>query len=299
MDYGIPQLQSVQQVNQVAARGTSILRFEVDDADCVENAASVFAVEDGYGVFDVTPMSGELYVSSPLDFEYRPLYNITVSARNIAGGPTSYRSVLVHVKDSNDERPRFIGGTPVQFSVYENLPGPFPAVIGSTISEDLDDGENGLIAYSIIKGNATLFSINSASGELLVLGPLDREDCAEHFLTVQAIDSGLPRLSSTADIKITVIDDNDNEPVFDQPYYSVHVRENTKIGQKVLQIRARDKDQGQNAVIRYSLQENSPFSIDKGTGDIRVSKAVDREVINEYRLTIQATDSGRYANYTT
>lgn len=37
--------------------------------------------------------------------------------------------------DKNDETPRFIGGSPVQFSVHENLPGPYPTVIGSTISE--------------------------------------------------------------------------------------------------------------------------------------------------------------------
>ncbi|KAK5975702.1 Cadherin domain protein, partial [Trichostrongylus colubriformis] len=158
MDYGTPQMQSLQQVtvhivdvndhapvlrsssasveiDEVTPRGTSILQFEVDDGDCIENAASVFAIEEGYGVFDVSPTSGELYVNSPLDFESQSLYNITVSARNIAGGAKSYRSVIVHVKDSNDERPRFVGGSPVQFPVYENLPGPFPAVIGSTISE--------------------------------------------------------------------------------------------------------------------------------------------------------------------
>ncbi|PIO69692.1 cadherin domain protein [Teladorsagia circumcincta] len=194
MDYGTPKLQSIQ---QVAARGTSILRFEIDDADC-----------------------------------------------------------------------------------------------------DLDSGENGLIAYSVFKGNATLFSINSASGELLVLGPLDREDCEEHFLTVQAIDSGSTRLHSTAEIKITVLDDNDNAPEFDQPYYAVHVRENTKPGQKVLQVKAIDNDQGQNAVVRYSILEQSPFLIDKATGEIRVVDTVDREVMNEYRLTIQAMDSGRYRRLT-
>ncbi|PIO58425.1 cadherin domain protein, partial [Teladorsagia circumcincta] len=123
------------EINEVAARGTSILRFEVDDADCIENAASIFGIEEGYGVFGITPTSGELYVSSPLDFESQSHYNITVFAKNIAGGEKSFKSVIVQVKDSNDERPRFVGGTPVQFSVFENLPGPYPAVIGSTISE--------------------------------------------------------------------------------------------------------------------------------------------------------------------
>ncbi|VDO25504.1 unnamed protein product [Haemonchus placei] len=321
MDHGIPQLVSYQRVtvhvvdvndhapilssspttieiDEVTTRGSPILRLKVDDEDCIENAASVFAIEKGFGVFDVSPISGVLYVSSPLDFESQSLYNVSVSARNIAGGPKTYSSVIVHVRDNNDERPRFIGGSPVQFSIYENLPGPFPAVIGTTISEDLDDGTNGLVAYSIFKGNASLFSINSASGELLLLNSLDREDCMEHFITVQAIDSGTTRLSSTVEIKITVLDDNDNAPEFDQPYYVIHVRENIKHGQMVLKVTAVDKDEGQNAAVRYSLLEQSPFLIDRITGEIRVNSAVDREEINEYRLTIRATDSGRFRRLT-
>ncbi|VDL83636.1 unnamed protein product [Nippostrongylus brasiliensis] len=203
-------------------------------------------------------------------------------------------SVTVLVKDVNDESPRFVGGSPVQFFIYENLPGPFPAVIGSTISEDLDDGENGLVAYSILKGNASLFSINSATGELLVLAPLDREENTEHFLTVQAIDSGSPRLSSTADIKITVLDENDNRPEFYQPYYVVHVLESARTGQTVLKVNAVAGDEGENAVIRYSILESSPFSIDKNTGEIRVASDLDRELADSYELTIQAADSGRY-----
>ncbi|WKX99935.1 hypothetical protein Q1695_014644 [Nippostrongylus brasiliensis] len=317
MDYGTPQLQSLQQVTvhivdvndhepvlrsaststvvaEDVARGSSVMQFAVEDDDSMENSASVFAIEEGYGVFDVTSTSGQLFLSSPLDFENRTEYNVTVSATNIAGGAKTFASVTVLVKDVNDESPRFVGGSPVQFFIYENLPGPFPAVIGSTISEDLDDGENGLVAYSILKGNASLFSINSATGELLVLAPLDREENTEHFLTVQAIDSGSPRLSSTADIKITVLDENDNSPEFDQPYYVVHVLESARIGQTVLKVNAVDGDEGENAVIRYSILESSPFSIDKNTGEVRVASDLDRELADSYELTIQAADSGRY-----
>lgn len=36
----------------------------------------------------------------------------------------------------------------------------------SHLFKDLDSGENGLVAYSIFKGNASLFSVNSATGKL-------------------------------------------------------------------------------------------------------------------------------------
>ncbi|EYC20756.1 hypothetical protein Y032_0021g405 [Ancylostoma ceylanicum] len=315
MDYGTPQLLSQQQitaylvdindhvpiirsrdevvdVEETTPRGTQIASFEVLDDDM--NDDSIFEIEEGYGIFDVSPLSGQLFLATPLDFETQSEYNVTVSARNTDGGAKSYKSIIVHVIDKNDETPRFVGGSPVQFSVHENLPGPYPTVIGSTISEDLDSGLNGVVAYSIFKGNTSLFSINSATGELLVLAPLDREDRAEHLLTVQAIDSGSPRLAATSEIRIMVLDDNDNAPEFSQPYYIVHVRENSAIGEKVLQVHATDKDEGPNGVIRYSLLDESPFSIDRATGAIQIAGAVDRELFSEYQLRIRATDSGRY-----
>ncbi|EPB79623.1 hypothetical protein ANCCEY_01319 [Ancylostoma ceylanicum] len=96
------------------------------------------------------------------------------------------------------------------------------------------------------------------------------------------------------DDMIMVLDDNDNAPEFSQPYYIVHVRENSAIGEKVLQVHATDKDEGPNGVIRYSLLDESPFSIDRATGAIQIAGAVDRELFSEYQLRIRATDSGRY-----
>ncbi|KIH43068.1 cadherin domain protein, partial [Ancylostoma duodenale] len=93
---------------------------------------------------------------------------------------------------------------------------------------------------------------------------------------------------------ITVLDDNDNAPEFTQPYYVVHVRENSNIGEKILQVEATDKDEGPNGVIRYSLLDESPFSIDRATGAIHIAGAVDRELVSEYRLRLKATDPGRY-----
>ncbi|VDM60776.1 unnamed protein product [Angiostrongylus costaricensis] len=324
MDYGTPQLWTLQEVTifvtdmndhapilrskndiividevgddvvQIAAVGTSLLQFSTEDLDSLENAISIYAIEEGHGLFDVLPISGLLYLRSPLDYETRSEHNITVSARNIAGGDTSYASLAIRVKDNNDEAPRFVGGCPVSLSVYENLPGPFPATIGTTIAEDLDSGENGLVVFSITEGNTSLFSMNSEIGELLLLHPLDRELCSEYLLTVQARDSGSTRQLSVCTIRIAVLDDNDNPPVFTQPYYVVHVRENAPLGQKVLDVVATDADQGENGFVKYSLLEGESFAIDKESGELSVSAELDREHIAVYRLTVEAKDSGRY-----
>ncbi|VDM76571.1 unnamed protein product [Strongylus vulgaris] len=109
MDYGSPQMQSEQQitvhivdtndhdpelssdvmvvnVDEVVPRGSTLARFYVKDEDTIENSASIFEIEEGYGIFDVSPVSGQLFLITPLDFEAQTKYNVTVSARNIAGG---------------------------------------------------------------------------------------------------------------------------------------------------------------------------------------------------------------------
>uniref|UniRef100_A0A0K0DR25 Cadherin domain-containing protein n=1 Tax=Angiostrongylus cantonensis TaxID=6313 RepID=A0A0K0DR25_ANGCA len=205
----------------------------------------------------------------------------------------AFRSLTIRVKDNNDEAPRFVGGCPVSLSVYENLPGPFPTTIGTTIAEDLDSGENGLVVYSITEGNTSLFSMNSETGELLLLHSLDREFRSEYLLTVQARDSGSPRQLSVCTIRIAVLDDNDNPPVFTQPYYVIHVRENAPLGQKVLDVFAADADQGENGHVKYSLLEGESFAIDKESGELSVSAELDREHIAVHRLMVEAKDSGR------
>ncbi|KJH44561.1 cadherin domain protein [Dictyocaulus viviparus] len=317
-DYGTPQLSSVQEVtvyiidvndhapvlrstddvlivNETAVSGTTLYQFHVDDHDSIENSLSIYQiVDENDGVFDVMPISGQLYLRSSLDFESRTEYNITVTAKNIAGGGTSHAYIMVRVSNSNDETPRFIDGCPITFALYENYPGPYPVVIGSASAEDFDSDENGLITYSITEGNVTVFSTNSETGHLLLLNSLDREYCSEYVLTVQAMDSGATRRSSSCSIKIAVLDDNDNPPVFTQPRYVVHVSENVERGHKLLNIEAVDIDEGENAVIRYSLTGGEPFVIDSETGEVTVDGQIDREQIAEYRLMVKATDSGRY-----
>ena len=61
---------------------------------------------------------------------------------------------------------------------------------------------------------------------------LDREEADMYTLEVEAVDSGVPRLTSTATVQVTVMDLNDNAPVVIQPLQKViTVREKQPIGQ--------------------------------------------------------------------
>jgi len=71
---------------------------------------------------------------------------------------------------------------------------------------------------------------------------------------VIAIDDGIPQLSGTISIRVTVIDVNDNSPKFDLPSpggYDVTLATDAPIGTSVVKVTAIDPDLGDNGLVRY------------------------------------------------
>lgn len=113
------------------------------------------------------------------------------------------------------------------------------------------------------------FSLDALTGQLTCTA-LDRELVAFYNLTVTATDRGSPPLSSQTTILVTVLDDNDNTPVFSQPVYTVSLPENSPPGTALLTVTASDSDIGLNALVIYSLAPPSlgHFGINETTGTI-------------------------------
>jgi protocadherin-16/23 len=55
-------------------------------------------------------------------------------------------------------------------------------------------------------------------------------------ITILASDAGRPSLTGTATVRVTIRDVNDNEPIFDQSFYNVSVREDEAVGHCVLKV---------------------------------------------------------------
>ncbi|GMT19193.1 hypothetical protein PFISCL1PPCAC_10490, partial [Pristionchus fissidentatus] len=283
-------------VSEDAPRGTVVGRTAIDDRDTSSKSSSILWVTGSSSSLFSFTQNGLLIVTGPLDYETDPVMNLTVSARNIEGGETIKRNITIDLEDVNDEIPRFITGSNLFIRVSEGISGPFPVIIGSSIADDLDSDSR--LAYSLLEGNTTLFSIDSTTGDLSLLSSLDRETQSIHHLQVQAIDSGVPRLSSQCDITVKVEDSNDLSPVFDLPLYEIHVKEGTKVGERIIEMRAEDGDEGDNGRLRYSIHEdNTPFVIDTVSGWISIGKEIDREKKDEYLLRVVASDSGRYIQH--
>ena len=141
----------------------------------------------------------------------------------------------------NDNPPEF--ASKYYFAtVAENVPHGTDVV--RVLATSLDTGINAKITYSIVHGNQhNKFLIDKDTGLISISGDIDHERGKEYYLTVQARDGGIPPLYNQAAVNITVMDANDNSPVFSQTSYSARVIETAGVGKQILTLTATDLDQ--------------------------------------------------------
>lgn len=202
------------------------------------------------------------------------------------GGLNSNVSFRVAVVDSNDNSPIFSSSS-TTISISEGTSVNSEVYVAS--ATDADATSNGLITYSFGNSSVTDFAINSASGAVSVRMPLDFETTTSYILEIIASDNGMPSRNSSFSLTVNILDDNDNAPVImDLPL--VNLTENVSPGTIVGTIVATDADSGTNAEIIYEIvagNEAGDFAINRLSGIVFTTGAIDREEIASYSLTIQ------------
>ncbi|XP_072240912.1 protocadherin-23 [Leuresthes tenuis] len=273
--------------------GEPVLQVSATDLDSEENAVVWYSLlpGPGYELFSINPYTGLITTASHLDREQQQHFTLRVQARDSGARPLSgTATVLCSVLDDNDNPPEFMQSS-FRISLPENLP---PGVIHTALAYDPDQGENGIIYYSILgEDYRGRFTINSQTGAVSTTQVLDREETQNYTLTIQAMDHGLIRLSSTTQLQLVLLDQNDNIPSFSRNSYHASISEGLPAGAEVLYITAFDPDEGPNGDVTYSLMEDSSqgaFSMDAFTGVIRTTRALDRESRVQYTLRAVATD---------
>jgi hypothetical protein len=101
-------------------------------------------------------------------------------------------------------------------------------------------------------------------------------------------------LQSELFIYLTLLDINDNSPIFDQTYFHIKINENQPKNTILTRVQAHDIDKGKNGTVRYELivKEHQKFSIDIRSGILRTKYILDREQCELYRVGIRAYDLG-------
>ena len=199
------------------------------------------------------------------------------------------------VLDENDNTPKF--SLPFYHaSVLENTA--IKTNVLRVIGTDPDDGPNGLVTFTIVSGNSNdAFAIDNSTGFLSVNQNLDREDIAFYSLLISASDNAPNPRRAFVRVNFTVLDENDNSPVFTN-VANLTVVENAASGTNVGSISATDADAGSNGEVRFSIiagNEDGVFKIEPNSGKITVNGKIDREKTASYTLTVLASDQGKPA----
>lgn len=232
-----------------------------------------------------------------LDYETSQQYEIWVEASD--SDRPSLRSVMkltINVTDANDNGP--IMEKMIYYAeVMEEEPP--PQIVARVRATDADSDENGQVSYRLVNDFESAFEIDSDTGEIFTNMRLDREDIASYELTVEAVDQGMPQMTGSATVLITVLDKNDNPPRFTR-LFSVNVTENAEIGAFVIKVTSSDLDINENANATYNFTENpgNKFAIDPISGNVTVAGRLDREQQDEYLLKVVAVDGGAWRQET-
>ncbi|XP_022074120.2 protocadherin gamma-A11-like [Acanthochromis polyacanthus] len=256
---------------------------------------------DSAGYIELNTDRGVLLVKDRIDREAicKQITPCALHFQIILENPMEFYSVTVEITDINDNPPTFEKNE-VSFKISES------AVIGGKFvldrAIDRDVGKNGLQKYELIPtDNFVLKRDSQVDGtektEMILQKPLDREKEDSISLVLTAFDGGEPQMTGTIRILITVLDVNDNAPVFTQSTYTASVFENAPEGTVVTTVSASDADYGTNSRVKYSItnsldQAHVLFQINEDSGEITLIGNIDYENARNYHINIRASDDG-------
>ncbi|XP_041800662.1 protocadherin beta-16-like [Chelmon rostratus] len=251
--------------------------------------------------------TGDLIVQERIDREglCAKKTSCVVKQELVLENPLELHRISIRVQDINDNSPQFKEDS-LKLEIRES------AVKGARFlldeAHDGDIGENAVQAYSLQQNDHFKLNVNTKAGgrkygELVLDKELDREDKKEMMLLLTAFDGGSPRRSGTVVIHVTVLDANDNVPVFSQSVYKASLPENSPLDSLVITVSATDADEGVNGEITYGFDhvsdENQIFSLNPTTGEVKVSGSIDYEKESSYEMQISAKDGLGLASYAT
>ncbi|XP_060764974.1 putative protocadherin beta-18 isoform X5 [Neoarius graeffei] len=254
---------------------------------------------------DINFNTGELVVSETIDREKLcgSRLNCILNYELVLENPLELHRISLNIQDINDNAPKFLNER-ISFEIAESADKGQRFRLDE--AHDYDIGLNGVNGYSLQKNDHFVLSVKENKNgrkyaELVLEKELDREQQKDIDLILTAVDGGIPQRSGTAVIHITVLDANDNVPVFSQAVYKVILAENAPIGTEVVTVSAEDADEGANGAVTYEfshIAHNAAdfFMIDKLTGQIRVNGDIDYEAEKYYEIGVQAKDGSGLAS---
>ncbi|XP_049325192.1 cadherin-23 isoform X5 [Astyanax mexicanus] len=278
-------------IKENATIGTDVTSVSATDKDEGLNAVVLYYITkqeppSSPEIFTINATSGSISLAQELDYSKVKRYTLEVEGRD-HGSPslTGTAVVEVWVEDVNNNPPKFSQDL-YNVAVYENIdPG------SALVSLEVTDEDEGGFSKGFFLLTSDIFSINAQGVvHLRNNASLDRETKDNYLIQVVAVDQPVDGLSSTAQVNITVLDINDNNPQFIDLQNPLEIPEDF-MGE-VYRIDVTDADIGPNGEVTvFTMSHIDLFSITRERF-LTVIGELDRETKDLYELFIMAKDNG-------
>uniref|UniRef100_A0A915BTY2 Cadherin domain-containing protein n=3 Tax=Parascaris TaxID=6254 RepID=A0A915BTY2_PARUN len=296
------------QIPEDYPNGALVTCVAASDADAGENGRITYGFDSlldktsAQLPFRVQADTGCIFVDSrsPLDFETRALYNLSIEVMD-NGHPTfsTVCTVLVELIDVNENvhAPVF-SDIAHEASVYENMPVGTEVIALQAFDPDDPDAA---VKYAIVDGDGMGYFTVDPAGIVRTSVVLDREVESRYWLAIEAEDAASVPLSSIVHVFVRVLDKNDNAPLPSRAIYFAGVPENSPEDTVVVKVEAEDRDEvpsGEDrAELRFRIASGDPqsfFSVDPKTGYMttRGRRRLDRETQREHVVYVEICDQG-------
>lgn len=271
-------------------KNVAIIQVNATDPDSTESGTLRYDIIEGnkHGIFAINSRTGLITLLEPENLKSSYKLHVRVSD----GKFSNVAKVYIRV-DESDNSGLVFQKSFYEGSVIENTTKITHVcvvnVLGSALNEHLE--------FRIL--NPTdMFTIGPTSGVIQTTGlKFDRETQDKYELIVEARSNMPPRERPRVAhvmVNVTVLDINDNCPMFvNLPYYAVVSVDDDK-GSIIAKVHAIDLDSAENGEVRYELIKGHGelFKVQRESGDIEIKQNLEGHN-REYDLLIAAYDKGK------
>ena len=278
-------------VSNLAVNRSVVATVNASDADSGAYGQVRYSLS-GSTDFEVNPRTGEVYTTGSLLSQSQTIV-VTLQITATDGGSPGRKgqSILTVKIVSNQASVLTFSVDTYTESVNEN------ATIGSTVllvqATSPDSTILSTLSYKINNpADAAPFRIDPKTGAITNNKSLDREAVPGGYTFIVQAKAG--KQTAFANVRIRLIDVNDNSPSFSRASYSAQLLDTTPVATSALRLAARDPDAGTNGRITFSLigGDRGDFTIDSALGTIHTAARLNASAASTYVLVAKAADGG-------
>lgn len=265
--------------------GANIGSIEAIDMDTGSHGSIIYLLNDpgDFSVVFVDPTSGDIRVSNNLDYEFRPFWNLTVTARDGEGLQDSV-SLNIEVVNVNDVLPVIVPESGVHSIAFDELPNtPLQPY-------ECTDADGSTTTLSILSGNEQGYF--ALVGSVVVWTGHAAENLTANLVTsftVRCHDDNATEQFADSIVAVSVAVTDAVPPVFTRVVYSTSVPEDTPVNSTALTVLA-----VANNTLNYSLlslPSGFPFDISPSEGSVSLVRPLDHEAVDMLSFFVAATDT--------